>query len=133
MQVRVILLAKEIFVRKIFLLLLSFFPLCAQEDGPSDQLLVLFGSSGYVLYKVIDFANDHGFRYLKILNYQFNAFGHSISGSCKEPEAHKGRYFELKDESLFVSFLCFQTLPDDIYIVDVNQYRSILESSDANE
>ena len=115
------------------LLLLPFAPLQAQSNVPDDQLLVVFGSSGYVLYQVLDFANDHGFRYIKILSYQFNAFEHTISGTCNGDRNLGGRYFELKDDNIFISFLCFEEAPSDIYIIDLEKYRSLLEDITEDE
>lgn len=104
-----------------------FAPIHAEDNTPNDQLLVIFGSSGYVLYKVLDFANDHGFRYIKILSYEFNAFEHTIVGTCKGERSQGGRYFELKDDNSSISFICFQEPPDDVYIIDLEKYGSILE------
>lgn len=117
----------------IFLGLFLIFPfasLQADDTTPDDQLLVIFGSSGYVLYKVLDFANDHGFRYIKILSYEFNAFDHTISGVCNGDRSLGGRYFELKDENISVAFLCFEEAPNDVYIIDLERYRSLLETID---
>ncbi len=100
----------------------------SQGNSPDDQLLVIFGSSGYVLYKVLDFANDHGFRYIKILSYEFNAFEHTINGSCNTCQDQGGRYFQLKDENSSISFLCFTEVPKDIYTIDLEKYRSLLEN-----
>ena len=97
-----------------------------QADEPNDQLLVLFGSSGYVLYKVLDFASDHGFRYVKILSYEFHAFDHTIAGRWNGTQKG-GRYFELKDETATVSFCCFTEAPSDTYTIEVEKYRSILD------
>ena len=107
--------------------LFFFAPLQAQEGLPDDQLLVIFGSSGYVIYKILDFANDHGYRYAKILSYEFNAFEHQIKGSCKAPHNLGGRYFELKDDNISISFLCFNELPNDPYIIDLEKYRPLLD------
>lgn len=96
------------------------------NDLPDDQLLVIFGSNGYVLYKVLDFANDHGFRYIKILSYEFTAFEHTITGKC-HTGGNGGRFFELNDDNATVAFLCFEEAPDDIYIIDLEKYRSILD------
>lgn len=120
--------------RKLILILLfPFFFLCGQSNIPDDQLLVIFGSSGYAIYKVLDFANDHGYRYIKILSYEFNGFDHSISGICKGDRGHGGRYFELKDENITIAFLCFEEAPQDIYIIDVEKYRNLLEDVRAAE
>lgn len=97
-----------------------------QADESQDQLLVLFGSSGYVLYKVLDFANDHGFRYVKILSYEFHAFDHTIAGQWNGTEKG-GRYFELKDGSATVSFCCFTEAPSGGYSIDLEKYRPILD------
>ncbi|PIS02562.1 MAG: hypothetical protein COT85_04560 [Chlamydiae bacterium CG10_big_fil_rev_8_21_14_0_10_42_34] len=113
-------------VLQTLLFLLPFGSIRANDNTPNDQLLVVFGSSGYVLYKVLDFANDHGFRYIKILSYEFAGFGHTIVGKC-EGETKGGTFFELKDENASVSFLCFEEKPDDIYIIDLHKYHSILE------
>ena len=104
----------------------------AEENGPADQLLVIFGSSGYILYKVLDFANDHGFRYIKILSYEFNAFEHMISGSYKPKQNLGGRYFELKDEYSFVSFLCFEENPNELYTIDLEKYGWLIEVTNTN-
>ncbi len=117
----------------IFLGLFLIFPFAnvqADDTTPDDQLLVIFGSSGYVLYKVLDFANDHGFRYIKILSFEFNAFEHTISGICNGDRSLGGRYFELKDENISVAFLCFEEPPNDVYIIDLERYRSLLETID---
>lgn len=115
----------------ILLLLIFFIPFASlhaskENNTPDDQLLVIYGSSGYVLYKVLDFANDHGFRYVKILSYEFDAFGHTISGKSKT-NSNGGRFFELRDENAKVSFLCFEEQPQDIYVIDVKQYQFILD------
>jgi len=117
----------------ILLLIFPFTLLRAQSNVPDDQLLVIFGSSGYMIYKVLDFANDHGYRYIKILSYEFNAFDHSISGECKGDRSHGGRYFELKDENISIAFLCFEEPPNDVYIIDLEKYRSLLEDVRAAE
>lgn len=105
------------------------FPLSAlfsQSPVPDDQILVLFGSSGYVIYKVLDFANDHGYRYAQVLSYEFKAFGHTIQGSY--PAKNGGRYFELKDENVFIGFACFDEAPPaDPYIIDLEKYRHLLD------
>ena len=119
------------FGKFIFFFLFSSAALRAQVNVPDDQLLIVFGSSGYVIYKVLDFANDHGYRYIKILHYEFNAFDHYITGNCKADQRHGGRYFELKDENIFISFLCFDEQPSDIYIIDLEKYRSLLDDVQA--
>lgn len=113
---------------KALLFFLPFVNLHAEEESnlPDDQLLVIFGASGYILYKVLDFANDHGFRYIKILSYEFNGFEHTITGVCKSDQKG-GRFFELKDDNATVSFLCYEEAPDDIYIIDLEKYRSLLD------
>lgn len=108
----------------IFLLLCSFLH-SSNNKAPDDQLLVLFGSSGYVIYKVLDFANDHGYRYAKILSYEFNSFEHKIVGLSTH-EVAGGRLFEIKDDYANISFLCFEEEPNDIYIIDLEKYRSLL-------
>ena len=101
--------------------------LCAQESAPEDQLLVIFGSSGYIIYKVLDFANDHGFRYVKVLSFRFSAFDHEISGSYQGEKKPEGRYFELKDSHAFISFLCLDEKPsDDPHIIDLEKYQSLI-------
>ena len=97
-----------------------------QAAEQNDQLHVLFGSSGYVLYKALDFASDHGFRYVKILSYEFHAFDHTIAGKW-DGAPPGGRIFELKDETATVSFCCFTAPPSDIYTIEVEKYRSILD------
>ena len=99
----------------------------AESNTPDDQLLVLFGSSGYILYKVLDFANDHGFRYIKILSYEFKAFEHVISGSCQVTSSLNGRYFKHKDNNASISFLCFTEAPSDPYVIDLEKYRPLLD------
>ena len=121
---------------KTFLLYFVFaiFPLTsvrAEDESPNDQLLVIFGASGYVLYKVLDFANDHGFRYCKILSYEFQAFDHVISGNSKWSGEDEGRFFELKDGLLSVSFICFDELPNDPFIIDLEKYRPFVENEES--
>ncbi len=119
-------------MRILLLFLLACVPLRSEENNiPDDQLLVIFGSSGYVIYKVLDFANDHGFKYVKILSYTFNAFEHEVSAICKGDKSHGGRYFELKDENVYISFLCFEEPPNDLYIIDLEKYRSLLNDAHA--
>ena len=119
-------------LRKLLLLfILPFGAMQAQENVPDDQLLVVFGSSGYVIYKILDFANDHGYRYVKILSYKFHAFDHQIEGHCRGDRSHGGRYFEIKDENIFISFLCFDEQPNDIYIIDLEKYRALLDDVQA--
>src|SRR5260221_14620423 len=91
----------------IFLLLTLSLQAKTENKPPNDQLLVIFGGNGYILYKVLDFANDHGFRYIKILSYEFNAFEHRLNGVCNS-NLKIGRFFELKDDNATISFLCFQ-------------------------
>lgn len=118
----------------IFALCFLFSSLHAEEaDGtPNDQLLVVFGGSGYVLYKVLDFANDHGFRYIKILSYEFTAFEHKIVGQATSEPSQDGRYFELRDENSEITFLCYETQPDDLYTIDLEKYRDLLENISGN-
>jgi hypothetical protein len=116
---------------KTFLLSLAllFAPLTKSyaQKLPDDQLLIIFGSSGYVLYKVLDFANDHGFLYIKILSYDFHAVDHKITGSTLGNTAPGGRYFELRDENAHITFLCFEDAPEDPYIIDLKKYRSLID------
>jgi hypothetical protein len=112
---------------KLLVLLLPCVSMRAEpSDLPNDQFLVVFGSSGYVLYKVLDFANDHGFRYIKILSYEFNGFDHEISGHCHNKPSG-GRFFELTDENASICFLCFEERPNDPFIIDLEKYRSLLD------
>jgi hypothetical protein len=111
---------------KIFVLLT--FGLRAAPSLPDDQLLVIFGSSGYVLYKALDFANDHGFRYIQILSYEFKAFHHEIKGTFQGERNFGGRYFELKDENSSMAILCYDEPPKDRYYIDLEKYRSLLET-----
>ncbi|MBU6383076.1 MAG: hypothetical protein KGQ49_04160 [Verrucomicrobia bacterium] len=97
------------------------------QSALNDQFLVIFGSSGYALYKVLDFANDHGYRYCKILSYDFHAFHHVITGHLESSATHEGRYFELQDEYVNIAFLCFTKAPEDPMVIDVDKYRSILD------
>lgn len=109
-------------VLKGLLFFLPFTLLCALEEEPDDQLEVILGTSVYVVYKVLDFANDHGFRYLKILSYEFNGFDHTVSATSNT-ETNQGRYFELKDDLGSISFLCFTQKPNDPFIIDFERYR----------
>jgi len=113
-----------------FFFCLAFTHLKSEEySPPNDQLLVIFGSSGYVLYKSLDFANDHGFRYFKILSYEFKGFEHEVTGICKS-DRKQGLFFELKDDNATIGLLCFEEKPNDTYIIDVEKYRSLLEEVD---
>lgn len=96
-------------------------------DQKNDQLHVLFGASGYVLYKALDFANDHGFRYIKILSYEFKGFDHTLSGKYEGDRNQGGRYFELKDEYCHVSLLCLDESSKDPSAIDLENYRSLLD------
>jgi hypothetical protein len=107
---------------KSLIFLLSTSSLQSQSD---DQLLILFGSSGYVLHKVLDFANDHGFRYIQIVSYEFHGFGHKIKGSY-EPD-QRGHFFELKDDIAVIAFLCFQLPPLGSFI-DLEKYHYLIEN-----
>ncbi len=114
-------------MKQYFLRLILFFLPLAKIQANQDQLLTIFGSNGYILYKVLDFATDHGFRYVKILSYEFTGFGHTLTGRC-HGGGNGGRFFELKDENSIISFLCFEEPPqNDPYIVDSEKYHSILE------
>jgi hypothetical protein len=114
-------------VKWLFLLLFPFLSLSSSEKRhPGDQFAVIFGSSGYILYKALDFASDHGFRYIKILSYEFNAFGFTSTGHWTE-ESKEGKLFVLRDEHATLSFLCFEKKPHDFYIIDVEKYRPLLE------
>lgn len=116
-------------VYKMFLFLTPFIGIYSDEEAklPEDQMEVIFGSGGYVLYKALDFANDHGFRYFKILSYEFNGFDHSVTGSCKSSDQSKGRYFELKDEVVSVSIVCYEEKPNDPQVIDLEKYREFLD------
>ncbi len=113
-------------MKKFIFLLLSSLLHASNDQPPQDQLLVLFGSSGYVIYKVLDFANDHGYRYAKILSYDFHSFEHKITGESSGEPPMGGRLFEIEDDYAKISFLCFEEAPNDIYIIDLEKYRSLL-------
>ena len=115
------------FLAKIFYLLLPLIPL---QASLTDQLLVLFGANGYILYKVLDFANDHGFRYVKILSYEFTGFEHEVSGRTSH-HSKEGKKFEITDNFSKISFICYQKLPTDTLAIEVNKYLSILEQVEA--
>jgi hypothetical protein len=107
-------------------LIFLLFTLAQLHAEPTDQPLIIFGSSGYILYKVIDFARDHGIKYIKILTYKFHAFNHEFSGSTPAGNT-KGRYFELEDDYSFIAFLCLdKPQPDDIYVIDIEKYQFLL-------
>ncbi len=88
--------------------------------------MVIFGSSSYVVYRALDFANDHGFRYIKILSYEFKGFGHSFSGSSQS-EHKRGQFIELKDDNATIGLLLFEEKPNDPYVIDTEKYRYLLE------
>lgn len=122
---------KKLFFKSV-LLLLPFINLQAQifqdEDAaPKDQFMAIFGTSVYALYKVLDFANDHGFRYIKILSYEFTGFDHTVTGTCNNADQNQGRFFKLTDDFLTISFLCFEEAPNDRYIIDLEEYRSLID------
>lgn len=96
-----------------------------QAELPNDQLAAIFGSSYYVTYIVCDFAYHHGFRYLKILSFQFKGFENTISGTCRNVEKAGGRYMEWKDDLVHISFICYDTPPDDPFIIDTEKYRGL--------
>ena len=106
----------------LFLLIFSISTLFAFQD----QSQVLFGSNGYILYKVLDFANDHGFRYIQVLSYEFDAFNHKMSVICNE-HIGDGDYFELKDQYGWIRFICFEKKPENSCIIDLEKYRDILK------
>ena len=109
-------------------LFFSLTSLKAQEQKPEDQLLVIFGSSGYIIYKVLDFASDHGFRFVKVLSFTFNAFDHEIQGKYQGTSMPEGRYFELKDTNSSIAFICLeQPPPEDPYVIDLEKYQHLLE------
>lgn len=115
---------------KTLLLLLPFCSLQANEDDqPEDQFVLIFGSNSYVLYKTLDFANDHGVRYIKILSFEFSGYGHKFSGFC-ETDTRPGRYLEYKDEYVNISYLCFDEDPNDPFVIDLEKYRAILEQEE---
>src|SRR4051812_2339858 len=94
---------------------LSALELPISDRPPDDQLTAIFGSSYYVTYSVFDFAHHHGFRYLKIISFQFKGFGNTISGTCKQVDPGprgKERYIELHDDLIHVSFVCYDEPPD---------------------
>lgn len=91
-----------------------------------DQFLTMFGLSGYPLLKVLDFAQDHGFRYLQILSYELSAFDHTIQGQYQGELPEGGRYFELQEAHSKVTFLCFEERPKDAPIIDLETYEPLL-------
>jgi len=95
------------------------------KDLPVEQLISIFGSSGYVLYKALDFANDHGYRYIKIISYEFDNFNQKAAGCC-DADSLPGRFFELVDENSTISVLCFDRAPDDKYIIDVKKHQDFI-------
>lgn len=112
-------------MRFIFALLFFFSPLLAEND----QLTILFGSSGYALYRAIDFAFDHGFRYVRILSYEFSAEGHELKALSHHKEKDEGRYFEIKDPYLSLRFLCFTKRPKNGPFIEVKKYETFLQST----
>lgn len=100
--------------------------LCVSLHSEEDQFSILFGSSGYVLYKALDFAVDHGFRYVQILHYEFSAFDHIVSGKAMHA-ATGGREFTLEDEHSSIRFACFKKQPTAVHIIDVEKYRPLLD------
>lgn len=100
------------------------------EDAPppQDQFTALSGASFYPIYKALDFANDNGFRYVKILSYEFKGFGHTVICISENMNPTQGRFFQLHDEAINISFLCFEEAPSDPFVLDLEQYRDFLES-----
>jgi hypothetical protein len=109
-----------------FLLLAPVFP--NENEAPKDQFSALFESTAYVLYKALDFANDHGFRYIKILSYEFTGVDHAVVGVCNYRDYKQGRFIKLKDEFLTISLLCFKEKPNDLNIIDLEKHRAMLDS-----
>lgn len=130
---------KNIFTTKPLLFFLcsslyAFKPLINDQiELPNDQLAAIFGSSYYVTFMVCDFAHHHGYRYLKILSFQFKGFENTIQGSCKNVDKERGRYFELKDDMVNVSFICYTHDPGDPYIIDTEKYRGLFIPSDDDD
>jgi hypothetical protein len=99
----------------------------SEDIAPKDQFTALFDTTAYALYKALDFANDHGFRYVKILSYEFVGFGHKMTGSYTQEVPHQGRLFTLQDELLTISFLCYKEAPEDRNIIDLEAHRDLLD------
>lgn len=119
-------------MRNFLLFLLPFTILHSQvfydeNEVPKDQFRAIFEANVYVLYKALDFANDHGFRYVQILSYEFTGFEHALTGNCTHAIPDQGRFFKLQDEFLTISFLCFEEAPNNRNIIDLEEYRSLIE------
>ena len=122
---------KHLFIKSL-LCFLPFGALQAQvffeeNQAPKDQFRAFLEITVYTLYKVLDFANDHGFRYIKILAYEFAGFDHVVTGAYIQEDQNGGRFFKLKDELLTISFLCFQEAPSGRNFIDLEEYRSLID------
>ncbi|HSX10093.1 MAG TPA: hypothetical protein VLF94_00025 [Chlamydiales bacterium] len=119
-------------MKSLILLLLSALPLQAhvfndEDAAPKDQFSALFGTTVYALYKALDFANDHGFRYIKILSYEFNGFDNKVKGTATRSDSSRGRQFTLQDPLMTITFICYKEKPDDRNCIDLEEHRSLID------
>jgi len=116
---------KGIFLKTALLIL----PFAALQAEPIEEYhlskdpveAMLFGPM-LAFYHAKNFAEARGYRYIKIVSFQFDGDDHQFSGMCKK-ESTQGRLFHLKEKDASIAVLCFDEKPDDPLAIDLKKNR----------
>lgn len=113
---------KEIFLKTA----LAFLPFAALQAETvqisKDPVEAMLLGPTLAFYHAKNFAESRGYRYMKIVSFQFDGDDHQLSGQCKR-ESSEGHLFELKERDASIALLCFDEKPDDPYVIDLKKSK----------
>ncbi len=113
---------KEIFL-KTALVFLPFAALQAETIQISkDPVEAMLLGPTLAFYHAKNFAESRGYRYIKIVSFQFDGDDHQITGTSKT-DSGEGTLFHLKERDAKISLLCFDEKPNDPYIIDLKKSK----------
>lgn len=99
-----------------------------------DQFLLTMGTSGYLLWQAIDIAKENNYRYVKILVAEYTVGNQSGGFTCPlQDENNPGKVINFEDESFKLVVSCFDTKPDDTDYIDIEEYKTIIDSFGLDE
>ena len=118
---------------KIFTALVALLPFTSvssfvdDEGDVLDQFMVSAGTTGYILAKAIDCAQEQGFRYVKILKAEYSFGNQSGEFSCLKETDEDGQIVQFEDEAVLLTLSLLNEKPQDTDYMDTFKYQDIAD------